>query len=136
MYRSVSGFIAGAIILARSDKIWPDHDENSPDLNEISLDLIKSGPDLDEISLYFVQSDGFQVNFRRRTLVFVCFHQRTPNIARSFWLYARVRLLGFWERKPANRPTDVEFCGQRPATDYRSGRFRRFLIWVRVGFSG
>ena len=99
-------------------------------------DLVKSRLDLDEISLYLVQSDGFQVNFRRRTPIFVCFHQRTPNIAGNFWLYARVRLLGFWERKPANRPTDVEFCGRRPTTDYRSGRFRRFSIRVRVGFSG
>ena len=51
--------------LARSVEIWPDHDKISLDLNEISSDLDESGLDLDEISPDLVQSDRFQVNFRR-----------------------------------------------------------------------
>ena len=65
VHRSVSVFISDAVILAESVEIWPDHDKISPDLNEISPDLVGSGLDLDEISSNLVQSDGFQVNFRR-----------------------------------------------------------------------
>ena len=85
------GFYRRCRYFDRIVKIWPNHDKISPNL---------------------VRSNGFQVNFCRRTLVFVCFHQRTPNIVGSFWLYAQVGLLEFWERKPANRPTDVGFYGR------------------------
>ena len=122
--------------MAESVEIWPDHDESLSNLNEISPNLVEFGLDLNKISLYLVRSDGFQVNFHRRTPVFVCFRQRTPNIARIFWLYARFGLLGFWERKPANRTTNVGFYGRRPNTNRRSGRFKRFLVRVQVGCSG
>ena len=101
--------------LARSRRIW----------TRSRQDLTVSHP------IWWVSS-----KFSPENAVFVCFRWRTPNIARSFWLYARVGLLGFWERKPANRPTDVGFCGQRPTTDRRSGQFGRFrfglgrVAWV------
>ena len=114
LYRSVSGFIAGAVILAGSVKFWLDHDENSSDLNEILPDLVESGLNLDEISSYLVRSDWFEVNFRWRTPVFVCFRQRTPNIFGSFWLYTQVELLGFWERKPPIDPQTSGFVGGDP----------------------
>ena len=47
---------------------------------------------------------------------FVCFHRRTFKYHRKFlglWLGQVARV---WERKTANQPKGVGFCGRRPAT--------------------
>ena len=101
--------------LAKSVEIWPNHDKISPNLNEISPDLVGSGLDLDKISSDLVQSYGFQVNFCQITsniTEFCMFSSKNLRISpKVSGFMIRSGCSGFGRGKPPTNPKASGFMG-------------------------
>ena len=102
--------------LAGSHRIW----------TRSRRDFARSRP------IWWVSSKFSLDSFKYCRILYV-FVKEPSNIARSFWVYDRVRLLEFWESKTANQLEGVGFHGRQPATNRRSvglDDFRFRLGWV------